>query len=67
MKDKIIELSNRMVRLRRVVNSYDQSIVGVVRSTSNDTFEFNLNNESKLRTMKYANIKNVTDLTDNYD
>ena len=56
-----------MVRLRRVINGYDQNIVGVVRSTDDETFEFNLNNENKLRTMKYDNIKDITNLTDNYN
>ena len=75
MKEQIVRLTNKMVRINRViqkpdcsgypVHKYDQSIVGVIKSTGDADFQFCLNNENKTRTWKYGNIKNIKDLTDN--
>jgi len=64
MKERIKRLTNKMVRVNRVINGYDQSLAGVVRSTGDVDFQFCLNDENKLRTWKYDNIKHVKDLTD---
>lgn len=63
MKDQIVKLSNKMIRVYRKINGYDQNMVGIVRYTRDDDFDFYLNNENNPRVLRYENIKYVRDLT----